>query len=166
MKGDEKLQLNTEDNFLENPVSDQRTTFQSPGNYSNNQKQQSFMGSSATSFFRSPNPRTTMSYKSPTNNIAFKNNDAVSEDFNNRDNVSNLGEIDEVPQSQYFVEQVFDAKNFIENYTITYQRKKDDEVQALLNEFKNLRKLEPSKNEHPQKWMNKGDSPTKRLICE
>ena len=51
------------------------------------------MGSSSTSFFKSPNPRTTTSYKSGSN-LAFKNEVAISEDFNNR---SNLEDIDSVP---------------------------------------------------------------------
>lgn len=115
------------------------------------------MGSSATSFFRSPNPRTNASYKG---GITFKNDICTSEDLNNRDNNSIVDE------EEFKVEKAFDAKTFIENYTITYQRKKDDEVQALLNEFKNMRKLENDKPEHAEKWMQRGESPTKRLICK
>jgi len=45
-----------------------------------------------------------------------------------------------------------------------YQRKKDVEVQQLIEEFRNQRKLESDKPEHKEKWLQKGESPTKRLI--
>lgn len=137
----DKLQLHTEENDLDNGQSDVKTTFQSPGGSSNNVQKQSYMGSSATSFFRSPNARTFGK-----SNLAYKNDIATSDDLNNRDNLSNID--DEV-----YVEKQFDAKQFIENYTITYQRKKDDEVQALLQEFQNMRKLDHTKPEHAEKWM-------------
>jgi hypothetical protein len=54
------------------------------------------MGSSGTSFFRSPNTRTNAMYKS---GLAFKNDIATSEDLNNRDCGSNIDEIDEITQS-------------------------------------------------------------------
>jgi hypothetical protein len=91
----DKLELHTEKNYLDNAHSEQRTTFQSPGS-NNIQEKQSFMGSSATSFFKSPNTRTNNYTKS---GLAFKNDGATSEDLNNRDNGSNIDELDEVTQS-------------------------------------------------------------------
>jgi hypothetical protein len=38
-------------------------------------------------------------------------------------------------------------------------------VTALLEEYKNMRLLE-SKPEHDEKWIKRGESPTKRLICK
>lgn len=42
-----------------------------------------------------------------------------------------------------------------------YQRKKDPQVDSLMNEF---HKGPEVKKEHKGKWMKKGDSPTKRLM--
>jgi len=42
-----------------------------------------------------------------------------------------------------------------------YQRQTDPQVDSLLNEFK---KGPEAKKEHKGKWMQKGDSPTKRLM--
>ena len=42
-----------------------------------------------------------------------------------------------------------------------YTRKKDDFVQTLLEEHRLLKEREANNN----KWMEKGESPTKRLIC-
>ena len=86
LKIDDQLQLNTEENYQD--TEDQKTCMQSPG--SSNIQKQSLMGSSGTSFFRSPNPRT--NYKG---SLAFKNDIATSEDLNNRDNNSNIDEMDE-----------------------------------------------------------------------
>ena len=57
------------------------------------------------------------------------------------------------------------CKTFTDLPTFKYERKQDLEVKALLEEFENLKKLE-CKPEHQEKWMKKGESPTRRLICK
>ena len=44
-----------------------------------------------------------------------------------------------------------------------YQRQKDPEVQKMLDEINGRHDIS---KEHKGKWMAKGDSPTKRLICK
>lgn len=54
------------------------------------------MGSSGTSFFKSPNTRTMTNYKAGNNNLAFKN-DAISDDLNNREEVEYSNIDDTIP---------------------------------------------------------------------
>lgn len=82
-----------EDNYLENGKSEMRTTFQSPDSI---QKQSFNMGSSGTSFFKSPNTRTMTNYKAGNSNLAFKN-DAISDDLNNREEVEYSNIDDTIP---------------------------------------------------------------------
>ena len=72
-------------------------------------------------------------------------------DLNNRDHQQE-GAYQEQQQPSIQINRKFDSKSFIDTLTFQYQRKKDDVVQQLLDEYKNKYSYE-NKNEHSEKWL-------------
>ena len=59
-----------------------------------------------------------------------------------------------------------DLAGFLESEVFHYKRKKDEEVQALLEEFRNGGVDKSDKEPYKGKFHVYGDSPTRRLICK
>lgn len=61
-----------------------------------------------------------------------------------------------------FTAQNLNAGNILSSAATLYKRKTDSTVQQLLDEFHSQKTNE----DYRGKWMARGDSPTKRLICK
>ena len=108
------------------------------------------MASSTNSFFKSPQTMSGSGKIQP--NIKYNQKNSVIEDF----------PMQEQPSVCYWATNKYQPIGAIEIDPSLYQRQKDPMVQQLLEEFKNQKTT--AKEEHKEKWMQRGDSPTKRLI--